>query len=92
MYSIRVTSTFLKTARKFFKRHPDLKLKFELVLETLRKNPFQPGLRLHSLKGELKGLHAVRLTYKFRITVLIKISPKEITLLDIGTHDEVYGN
>ena len=48
------------------------------------------SLRLHPLSGELEGLHAVSLTYVYRITLTLRITKKEIVLLDIGSHDEVY--
>ena len=42
------------------------------------------------LKGRLEGCHAVRLTYSYRVTLTFAIREKEIVLLDIGSHDEVY--
>ena len=33
---------------------------------------------------------AVSLTYVYRITLTLRITKKEIILLDIGSHDEVY--
>lgn len=32
----------------------------------------------------------MRLTYSYRITLTLLITEKEISLLDIGSHDEVY--
>ena len=34
---------------------------------------------------------AVSLTYSYRITLTLQITEHEILLLDIGSHDEVYG-
>lgn len=59
------------------------------VLRDLRDDPHQPRLQLHALHGELQGYHAVRLTYAYRIT--LQISEQTVTLIDIGTHDDVYG-
>ena len=36
------------------------------------------------------GIHAVSITYSYRITLTLKITEKGIILLDIGSHDEVY--
>ena len=55
-----------------------------------RADPFQPHLRLHPLKGELQALHAVSLTHGYCLTFTLKITEKQIILLDIGSHDEVY--
>lgn len=33
----------------------------------------------------------VMVTYNYRITFTLQVTEKEITLLDVGSHDEVYG-
>ena len=91
MYTITAPQQFLRQARKFFNKHPDLKARFAKVVADLQHDPFQPGLRLHPLAGKLAGCHAVSLTYSYRITLTLLITDKEIILLDIGSHDEVYG-
>lgn len=90
MYVIAASNYFLKRARKFFRKHPDLRERFAVIIDDLRKDPFQPHLELHSLGGKLKDIQAVRLTCSYRITLTIMVTDKEIILLDIGTHDEVY--
>ena len=90
MYSIVTPKQFLRQARKFFKRHPDLKPRFGKVVRDLQADPFQPHLELHPLSGKLTGCHAVSLIHDYRITLTILITEKEIILLDIGSHDEVY--
>ena len=89
-WSLLRTDTFLATAKKFFRRHPELKGEFAALLDQLVKDPFAPRLRTHALKGAHEGKHAVSLTYSFRVVLLIRVTSKEIVLLDIGSHDEVY--
>lgn len=36
-------------------------------------------------------MHAIRLTEGYRITLTIFVTEREILLLDIGSHDQVYG-
>jgi mRNA-degrading endonuclease YafQ of YafQ-DinJ toxin-antitoxin module len=84
------TETFVRTARKFLRRHPDLEGIFEDVLRQLEADPLVPRLRLHPLKGRHAGKHAVSLTYELRIVLILRLRAKEIVLLDVGTHDEVY--
>ncbi len=60
------------------------------MLADLQNDPFEPGLALRPLGGKLAGCHAVSLTYTDRITLTLLITEKEIILLDIGSHDEVY--
>lgn len=84
------TLTFERTARKFLRRHPDLAGLFEDVLGQLETDPHAPRLRLHPLKGRHTGKHAASLTYEYRIVLILRLTAKEIVLLDVGTHDEVY--
>jgi len=84
------TQTFLRTARKFVRRHPELEGLLGDMLGQLARDPFAPRLRLHPLKGRHAGKHAVSLTYEHRIVLILKLTKKEVLLLDIGTHDEVY--
>ena len=90
MYVIQTTDQFLRQAKKFFKKHPDLKIRFGKLVTALSSDPFQPALELHPLSGKLEGIWAASLTYKYRVTLTLMITEKEIILLDIGTHDEVY--
>ena len=84
------TETFLRTARKFLRRHRELKGLFEDVLRQLETDPASPRLRLHPLQGRHCGKHAVRLSYEHRIVLILRITAREIILLDVGSHDEVY--
>ena len=81
---------FLRTLKKFAKKHPNLRDETLRTLRMLEENPFAPELRLHPLHGNLEGLHAVSITYAYRITLILRIEESEIYLVGIGTHDEVY--
>jgi mRNA-degrading endonuclease YafQ of YafQ-DinJ toxin-antitoxin module len=89
-FSLVWTETFARTARKFLRRHPDLEGVFEDTLRQLEADPTAPRLRLHPLHGRHAGKHAVRLTYEYRIVIILRMTPKEIVLLDVGAHDAVY--
>jgi mRNA-degrading endonuclease YafQ of YafQ-DinJ toxin-antitoxin module len=84
------TETFERTARKFLRRRPELAGIFEDVLLQLETDPHSPKLRLHPLKGKHRDKHSVRLTYSQRIVLILSITSKDIILLDVGSHDEVY--
>jgi mRNA-degrading endonuclease YafQ of YafQ-DinJ toxin-antitoxin module len=84
------TETFIRTSRKFLRRHAGLEGIFEDVLRQIEVDPHAPRLRLHPLQGQHKGKHAVSLTYEHRIVLIMRLTAKEIVLLDVGTHDEVY--
>ncbi|QXP82583.1 plasmid stabilization protein [Methylococcus sp. Mc7] len=94
-WTLATTAFFERRARKFLTKHPDLRARFIETLEKLRADPFEPSLRLHPLGGKLQGLQVVSLTYsyryRYRITLTLRITEHQILLLDIGSHDGVYG-
>ena len=88
-YTIIYPESYIRRARKFLKRHPDLARQYQKTLELLEINPFHPSLRLHPLKGRLAGLHGVSINISFRITLELIIRKQEIILVNVGTHEEV---
>lgn len=89
---MRLTKTkfYSKKEADFLKKHSHLLDKYEKVIKKLEVNPFEPSLKMHKLKGELKDFHACSITYDYRLVFVLLIQDDEITLLDIGTHDDVY--
>jgi len=84
------TDTFLRELRKYLRKHPDREQLVRDKLTVLAADPHAPALRLHALKGRMKGLHSVRLSYADRIVIALVIIERQIILLSIGTHDTVY--
>ena len=72
------------------KKQPELKPDFKDLLIQLEENPFQQRLKLHQLQGRHKEKYSVSLTYSYRVVLYLEIINQEITLLEIGSHDEVY--
>ncbi len=89
-YSLVYPHSYLKRARRFLKRHPDLRGQYRKTLQLLELDPCHPSLRLHSLQGRLRGLSSVSINIAYRIVVLLEIREREILLIDVGKHDEVY--
>lgn len=90
MWRLGRTETFIRTSRRFLQRRPHLRAPVTQTLAQLEQDPFSPRLRAHALSGRLEGLHAVRVTRAVRLVVRIDRSAREIILLDLGSHDEVY--
>jgi mRNA-degrading endonuclease YafQ of YafQ-DinJ toxin-antitoxin module len=89
-FKIIYTESYNKRASKFLKKHPDLISQYEKMLKILEKNPVHPSLRLHQLKGKLKDLHSISINISYRITLEFYIADKEIVLVNIGRHDDIY--
>ncbi len=89
-YTLIYTNSYIKRASKFVKKHPDLVSQYEKTLKLLEIDPTHPSLRLHPLKGKLKELHSVSINISYRITLEFILVNKEIILVNVGHHDEVY--
>ncbi len=89
-YKLIYTDSYIKRATKFAKKHPDLISQYKKTLKILEINPHHPSLRLHQLRGKLKNLHAVSINISYRITLEFYFTDKEIVLVNVGRHDDVY--
>lgn len=89
--SLRST-IFIKNAKKIIKKQPDLVKNIQETLELLCADPFQPRLKTHKLKGELKDSYACSAGYDLRIIFKFENYNETSVILSesIGTHDEVY--
>ncbi len=90
MYKLVETKNYIKKIKKFFKKHPNLLNKYEKTIFFLENDPFHPSLRLHKLQGDLKEFYSVSIDLEYRIIIDFIIIDKQIFLIDIGSHDEVY--
>tara|TARA_R100000656_G_scaffold41444_1_gene34582 strand:- start:863 stop:1135 length:273 start_codon:yes stop_codon:yes gene_type:complete len=90
MYKLIYPEPYLKKATKFIKKHPELRAQYQKTLELLELNPYHPSLRLHSLQGRLSGLSSVSINMGYRIVLELIITDKDIILVDVGSHDQVY--
>ena len=89
-YQLLFTESYLKRAKRFAKRHPELKSQYEKTLKLLEQNPFHPSLRLHSLTGRLSGLHSVSINLEYRLTLELLIHDELIIPIKVGSHEDVY--
>ena len=84
------TEQYTRRAARFLKRHPEAAGVYAKALGLLEANPHHPSLRLHALKGKLSGLHSVSITMAYRITLELIVTEKDIILVNVGDHAEVY--
>ncbi len=87
-------SSFRRAFKRKTRKNPQLQQQIFDVIDLLARDPFNPLLKTHQLKGQLKGLWACWVEYDCRIVFAFKSDPQTgeemIALIDIGTHDEVY--
>ncbi|MBN4063199.1 hypothetical protein JYT79_00305 [Cardiobacterium sp. AH-315-I02] len=89
-YVLIYPESYIKKARKFLRKHPQIHGQYRKTLELLELNPKHSSLRLHQLEGRLKSLSSVSINMSYRIVLELEIKAKEITLINIGDHDQVY--
>lgn len=89
-YRLLFSDSYNKRAKKFLKRHPQIRSQYQKTLELLTLNPLHPSLRLHKLSGRLEGLSSVSINMRYRIILYFEITDEGIVLVDIGDHDQVY--
>lgn len=89
-YRLIYPDSYLKRAKKFLKKHPEIRSQYQKTLELLELNPHHPSLRLHRLQGRLASLSSVSTNMSYRIVLEILIRDNDIILIDVGHHDQVY--
>ena len=76
------TPRFERRLRNFIASHPDLEAAVEYTMQRVAVDTTS-GLRVHKLKGLLKGCRAARISYEYRIVFLFKRG--RVSFLDIVT-------
>ena len=89
-YKLIYTDSYIDKAKGFVKKHPELISQYEKTLKILENDPQHPSLRLHRLKGKLKDLYSISINISYRITLEFYFKDREIVLVNVGHHDEVY--
>ena len=86
------STAFVRSSRRFARKHPQLGPELQLTLELLAEDAFLPQLKTHKLKGKLASSWACSAGYDLRVVFqFVKHKGQHAILLeDVGTHDEVY--
>ena len=89
-YTLIYPESYIKRARKFLRKHPEIHNQYRKTLELLELDPYHPALGLHSLEGRLRGLSSVSINRSYRIVLELEIRDEKIILVNIGDHGQVY--
>ena len=76
-YRLVYTNSYMKRASKFVKKHPELISQYGKVLKLLEIDPNHPSLRLHPLKGKLKGLYSISINIIATLSLYFKVQSTE---------------
>ena len=89
-YTLVYPESYIRRARKFLKKHPELRNQYRKTLQLLELDPFHPSLRLHSLQGRLQGISSVSINISYLIVIQFIFEGIEILLFIVGKHEDVY--
>jgi mRNA-degrading endonuclease YafQ of YafQ-DinJ toxin-antitoxin module len=84
------TETYIKRAKNFLNKHPEIISQYKKTLKLIEINIFHPSLRSHKLKGRLSDLYSVSINISYRICIDFIIKENTVIPIDIGKHDDVY--
>lgn len=76
--------------KAYSKLEAKLQSRVDEVLEIFHTNPKDRKLDNHSLKGDLEGKRAIRVTWDVRIVFEEFDDYAEVLLVDVGSHNQVY--
>jgi len=79
---ISYTSKFTKRAKSLSKT---LKLQLVKAEEKFNKDPFDPSLKTHKLKGELGDCYSFSINYSHRVVFTMESGGK-VVFIDVGGH------
>lgn len=86
--SIHFTKEFQKHYRKRIQPHRSLDERLAQRLQEFSKNPRDPVLKNHELKGAKRRLWSISITGDIR--AIYTVIGDDIYFLDIGSHNQVY--
>lgn len=72
------------------KLSPRLQHKVEITTQRFLKDPYDPRLRNHPLKGSMHDLRSISVTGDIRIVFQEYNNYKIVEFLKVGTHSQVY--
>lgn len=85
-FSINYAPTFIRMYKSL---SVELKEEIKFKIDLFKDEKNHTLLKVHKLKGELKGCYSFSVNYKIRI-VFEYADKDSINLLYVGSHDEVY--
>ncbi len=90
MYQVKFTTAFKKSYKKAVKRGLDISI-LESVIDTLRQGKvLDKKYKPHALKGNFSGYHECHLQADWLLIYLIEENILTLTIVDTGTHSDLF--
>ncbi|MCC7197401.1 type II toxin-antitoxin system mRNA interferase toxin, RelE/StbE family [Candidatus Peregrinibacteria bacterium] len=84
---IVLKKSFVKQYQKLQKASQS---KIDNTLRLFEKNPHDPQLKNHALTGKLTGKRSISAGFDLRIVFELEGNYMIVTMLSVGTHNQVY--
>ncbi len=76
--------------KQYSKLTPKIRHKADITIATFLINPKEPSLKNHALKGGMISERSISVTGDIRIVFKEYNNYKQVRMLRIGTHNQVY--
>lgn len=90
MYQLNYTGRFKKDFKLAQKRNMDLTLLQKAFTYLANDGTLPPAYKMHTLKGNYNGMQECHVTPDWLLVFRIKAKEKEIDLLRLGTHSDLF--
>jgi len=91
MYKLIFTQSYEEKAKKFLRKHPEIRNQYIKCLTLLELNPYHPSLRLHPFKTARFSGYSVSINLSYRISIEFLVTDNEVVLVNVGDHQDIYG-
>jgi mRNA-degrading endonuclease YafQ of YafQ-DinJ toxin-antitoxin module len=91
MYKLIFTHSYEEKAKKFLRKHPEIRNQYIKCLTLLELNPYHPSLRLHPFKTARFSGYSVSINLSYRISIEFLVTDNEVVLVNVGDHQDIYG-
>lgn len=90
MFTIKYTSAFKKSYKRMIKRGLDISLLDDVIEQLRQGNKLDPKYKDHILKGGFSGFHECHLKPDWLLIYLIEDDILTLTLVDTGSHSDLF--
>ena len=90
MYTVKFTAAYKKSYKLMKKRGLDLNLLDKVVDELRQGNPLDEKYKGHILKGEYAGFHECHIKPDWLLIYLIEDNILTLTLVNTGSHSDLF--
>jgi proteic killer suppression protein len=88
-HSLVFTEQYVRRAKRFLHRHPELRDHYLNALSLLESDPHDPSLHLEALNDSLAGLHSIFIDGSQQTTLQLILSDRDIIPVNVDDRDSV---